>query len=621
MPIELSNVDTALSKVLDGIRRLFKSKSSPEKKAAWQPGSSIFTPWTITCVEHITYHVEVDERVDYDPPTVTGEILVRIPCTAAYLPWRLNQQRPLIEYATCGELAFQNCAEAIVFEEADIAESFHTADLDFHHPIQVPLSDAQAHFASGDTFEGAYRYRPRLSKEFPITITVELSDAPAYRPEQYLRLPEEDRSATYLDELQLRIKIQAHLSNLTQDAEREILKWIDEASRNARKHTEMWRQVVDALTEKKKIDSDLLEKLDRDTPPELEEAQEQMADYGQLARCIQGVQETLRSIKGDLLIEDLRQAIVDARSESQALDLDRQRALAWLEELEQHIGEAQGPHLRYVGIEWPQPEPRLGWQPSQGPFPGEGDWIYNPERGRLECREIRAEWRSEAMYYEGEVTLPLQRPAGAMQFVKGYVTVETDRLLSGLYVGWEPSEIGSQRQPEISRTSVIEIDFDVNLEAVFKRRRFAVSRTLMLEGLLPSDARVRELKDVLADAGLTVTSTHSASLGQGTAVAAIWRREGLPQDLRREGLNVTFAALINGHQERAKHILMYDEDRQRVERGISVGSLRVQLRAIGAGDPQAVVSKVDELLLRLQERWGQGDADVWQGTWYREAER
>lgn len=621
--ITRSDVGTAITNTLDRLRSIIgrgfsASTYAGDGSPARQPGSALYTPETITCVEYIGYRVEIDDRVDYDPPDIIGEIRVAVPCTAAHLPWSLHRAQPVEESATCGTLQFENYSEVLAFEGNP--DQRHTAsDLGLSVPIRVPLTGVQSHFASGATIRGLYRYHPQVAKEFPVTITVELSDAPAHRPDWYLWLSEEDRSATYLDELQLQIRIQAHLSNLSQDMEREILDWIDEAGKRTKAQYKAWQKAADLLVEKKKLEPDLRTQLDHMNTLTSEEAQAEADALVVLSRCIQGLREDLRKIKGDLLVEDLRKVIVAARAEAESLDADQNRILAWLDELEHKVGEEHGPVFRYVGIEWPLPEPQLGWQAGRTPFPGEGKWTYNPELSRLECRDIGAEWRPEALHYEGSVTIPLQRPAGAMQMISGRVIVETDRLLSGLNVNWEPSYTDAKHPPTINRKSVIEIDFEADLAAIFKRRRFAVSRRLVFEGLLPSTARVRELKDILADAGLTVTTTRSSNRNQRREIAAIWRREGLPPNWRREGHRVTFLAFIDGQQERAKHMIAYDDDRQQVERSILVGSLSIELKAIGAGDPHFVVEKVNELLLRIQERWGQGDYHVWQGTWFGEA--
>lgn len=614
MSQDLSDLRQRISAFINGIGAQLSSASSTASGFAQRGKPSLYTPQNIECVERVTYRVDVYDRVIYGTPEVEGEIRVHVPCTTRHLPWTLSERQWTGATVDCGILKFENCAEAILFDEETV-RAFHTDTLDFEVPIYVPVADAPERFASGDTLLGVYRYQPRVAQEYPVTLSLELTDAPADRAYAYFQLPEEDRAATYLSDLYLKIRIRAQVSDLSQDMERGILNWIDEQGREARKRYEAWRRIVSALAEKQKVDPKALQEVGETQTPTPEAAEAQMAGYTHLSRCIQMVRDRLREVKGGLSVRDLNDAVVAARRESQELDPNPIHVLTWLADLKRRAGKEHGPRFRYVSVTWPMPEPASSWTPSHSAFPG-GDWTYNPEQGCLECRKVAADLNMDMMQYEAGVELPLQRPTGDMTNLTGRVVVEIDRLLSGLDVHWQPANDDAHQAPEMKHTTVIDIAFDVDPTAVFKRRRFAVSRTLMFEGLLPSWARIRELKEILTDAGLTVFPSRRGQLVSRNVVEAIWRREGLPENWQHEGLGVTFAAILTGRQESVKHVLSYDQDRQRVERSLLVGSLGVEFRAIGTGDPRAVVGKVDELVLRLQERWGQGE--VWQGTWGKE---
>jgi len=599
MSTAFSDLQTWLSDLVQRGRELLSSSNTLEGSSP-QPAATKPAPASIACIEHVRYHVDIDERVDYSGFEVTGEVHVRVPCTAQYLPWYLNRResgRPI----ACGSLHFQNCADAGLFDET-VIRAHHGADLDFHLPVQVPSEALREHFASGDDLEGVFSYRPKMAREFPVAVTVSLSDAPPLGGE---------RETTFRDGLRLQIEIQAGLSDLSQKMEKEVLTWVKDESRRVKQRYEGWRKVVDAIEDKKKADQDALRELGRATAPSLEEAQNEAARYGTLSRCIEQLCEEWRTAKGALLVRDLQESAVRARKEHPESDPTNRIVHDWLDELGRQLGQRQGPRFRYVGIEWPLPEPDGLW-PGSGPFPGLGLWTYNPEAGRLEHREVKAEPPLESMRHRDRwrIDLPLQSPAGERQTVRGMVVVETDRLLSGLDVEWQPEEDDSEPQLTVTRASIIEISFQVDLSAVFAHRGFAVSRSLAFEGLLPSQMRVREVQDLLNDAGLTVLRSRRVERGDPIEVMATWRREGLP---------ASFQAIVRGQSESAKHTLILDEARQQVERTITVGSLAIELRGQGAGDPRPIVDKIDEILLRLQERWGQGDVGVWQGTWYKEA--
>ena len=92
-------------------------------------------------------------------------------------------------------------------------------------------------------------------------------------------------------------------------------------------------------------------------------------------------------------------------------------------------------------------------------------------------------------------------------------------------------------------------------------------------------------------------------------VRAIWREAGLPTE---------FSAILQGNETTDQHTLSFDQERQRVERNVRGGSLQIDLRARGGGDPGRTLNKLDDIQARLQERWSQGDSSVWQGTCFEE---
>ena len=598
MTLDLADLKNGLS---DLWQRTTAALASGDVFEGWSrpPAATAPVPASIACVERVRYHVDIDERVDYSGLDVTGEVRVRVPCTPQYIPWSLNRRyvnRPV----PCGRLHFRNCAEAGLFDE-ETMRAYHSSQLDFHLPLRMPFHDMSAHFASGDDLEGIYSYHPRMAWEFPVTVMVTLSDARR----------EDGHASTYLDDLRLQIEIQARVSNLSQEMEKETLGWIKESAQQAKRRYEAWSRAVEAMEGKQKLDQDALRDLERTSAPSPAEAEAEAEGYGTLSHAIEQLQEELRHIKGEPLAEDLFQALDRALKAHPDGPPAHRQVRAWLRELGQRVSRVQGLHFRYIGIEWPLPEAAMDWPKSGAGFPGEGGWTYNSEAGRLEYRDLVADWVPASMRYEGRVDLPLQRPARERQMARGTLVVEVERLLSGLDVDWEPEkESTSDAAPSVSRTSIVEISFQVDLNAVFARRNFAVSRSLVFEGLLPSIARMREVQDVLSDAGLTVLSDETAIWRRSDEVVAIWRREGLPAHFR---------AMLRGKEESAKHTVIFDGTRQQVERSIVVGSLTIELRGRGAGDPQPVVDKINEILLRLQQRWGQGDVSVWQGTWYREA--
>jgi hypothetical protein len=149
------------------------------------------------------------------------------------------------------------------------------------------------------------------------------------------------------------------------------------------------------------------------------------------------------------------------------------------------------------------------------------DWFYFDPREadgvRYDPQKKVIKWSSRVLFrqtpdHRFEVELPLQinRPIELYRrdSVCGKIHLELgNNLKSGLKTHYFDT-LGRQvieyedRLPKIQKKSKIELDFDINLDAIFRRRKFTTLRVFEFEGVRPGLERLEELQAILADLGL-----------------------------------------------------------------------------------------------------------------------
>lgn len=589
-------------------------------------------PASVQCTEIIRYNVVVSRRIDYFPEDVVGRIEVRIPYTAQHIPWK--QARSLEDQNTIcvGFLELTRYLEAGLVSDQNLEGMYHP-DLfppSFKIPLHMTTESLQKHLALGDEAVLDYTYHPQLSEEFPVCLQAELTDFPAFEdPTELLtNVPK-----TYLEDLRLRITVLGEMSNLSQEVERSIVQWVQDEYRRVREETDAWKHIVEALEGGSEEESKTLQQITRtlaarsgiqenmlrtvgwDSIPSLQEARSALRQAEDLLQCIQIVRDSLRSTEGTLNTGDFGEAINKARRARG--DFIGPRSSKWLKRLQEQVGrQLGGTHLRYIGVEWPVPEPPLEWPEKSNPLEIlDQGWTYNPERRLMELHDVPLFWREKEQRFEAMMELPLSRPpefpsTGGLLTVKGQLIVETQRLLSGLQVTWldEDEHKTSTSKDIVSMQTRVQVNFEVDLEAAFRRRIVPVHRHLLFEGILPAEIRRHEIEHIFSDAGLTILPNRRVARDR-ELVHAIWREVGLPTQ---------FFAEIHGEEAIAQHVLVFDQGRQRVERNVRGGSLCVDLWAFGTGDPSRISKVLDNIQILLQDRWGKCDSSIWQGTCIKE---
>ncbi|MCB0171439.1 MAG: hypothetical protein KDJ97_12880 [Anaerolineae bacterium] len=157
------------------------------------------------------------------------------------------------------------------------------------------------------------------------------------------------------------------------------------------------------------------------------------------------------------------------------------------------------PFIAYAQIDWFYFDPR------------EEDGVrYDPQKKVIKWPE-RVLFKQTADH-KFEINLPLQinRPVELYRQnrIFGKIHIELgNSLKSGLKIHYFDA-VGNLRTPykgglpKIKQKSKIEIDFVVNLDAIFRRRRFTSFRTIGFDGVRPELERLEELQTILADVGL-----------------------------------------------------------------------------------------------------------------------
>jgi hypothetical protein len=621
----LSATQRLWSQVKSGLRSFLSQLSSESSE------KRVDRPASIRCTETVEYDTVVGRRIDYLPQDVVGKIEVRVPYTAEYIPWKrsraLKDQTPI----KFGFLGLAHYAEAGLLLEGSLEELPHR-DLypdRFLVPLRLTPENLANHLAMGDEAVLEFTYQPQLSVEFPVSVEAELTDVPLLKDDEisFANIP-----TTFLEDLRLRITIFGTMSNLSQEVEQGIIEWVKEEYQRVREEANTWRQIVDALEGqgeqapgaikqvaqtiggRHKVSQDILQKVERDTEPSVSEARSALRENEDLLGCIRIVQKNLGSVEGMLGTEDIEEAIRRVRQERKGALT--KRSDAWLNDLQQQV-RLGTTNLRYIGVEWPLPEPPFDWPERPDPLQIlDQGWTYNPERRLMECYDVPLCWRAGEPRCKAVVELPLSRPpeyqlSGGPLHVKGQLVVETERLLSGLHVVWlDESERKTSHSEEIvSRQTQVRVTFEVDLEAAFRHRTVWAHRRLLFEGILPSWERPSEVEHILSDVGLTVLANQEFTGGR-TMVQATWREAGLPTRI---------FAVLQGRETTDQYTLTFDQERQRVQRNVRGGSLHLDLWAQGAGDPARILNKLDDIQIQLQGRWGRGDPSIWQGTSFKEA--
>jgi len=566
----------------------------------------------LECTERVTYEAVIDKSIDYLTPETTGDILFRLPFAPGYVPW--IDDSAWNEDISCGIVKLKHCASALKPETKRGATL-----LDNQEPC-IELRISQTDLVTSDGNRLNYQsclshgteawlrleYKPKVKPEFPIRIDVALSDTP-FEPDTA------DTGAIprtpFVERLYLRFHIFGELSNLTQEVEQKILGWIHSQSDEIEKIQRRWQGVLESLRNNHTISSSTQEAIDRTAPPSVEEAEKEVQAYGDLLTRIHLLLDIIEEKEEALLVEDLAVAIEQVKKQ-QPTPLN-EHSRHWISSLEQRVGSQllNTPIIRYIGVRWPLPEPHLDWSSAREPFQlVESGWSYNPKTNYIERRNLKLKWRSRDRHFEAAIDLPVRRAmhVDAMD-LEGRLVIETGRLLSGLNVKWESGATRYRRPVQETYHSLIEVNFEGEMTALFQNRLSHIHRSWFFEGILPTRARYNEIKDLLADASFTVLPK---SQPEENVINAISRQQGLP---------TTIELRLLGQEETGRHSLHFDEDRQQIERNITIGSSKVECEIIGEGDLSSLIDKIDNLFARLRDRWGQAESVVLQGTWYKEA--
>ena len=565
----------------------------------------------LQCTERIAYDTIIGNRIDFTTPKTEGKIAFRLPFTPEYVSW--SDKTAFVQDLLCGVVELGNCASALGLENRGstvlVDDQKQILDLRIRRmelATREGSIDYPSCLARGAEAVLRFDYQPQIKHEFPVYIDIELSDVPF---ESDARGAEISAKTPFIEGLYLQFKVSVDISNLSQDVEKVTLEWLKSQKDEIEKAHKNWQEISESLRDKRSIQKPLLQEVGCTASPSLEMAEEEIQQYADLLTRIGVISDAVNEQKGALLVEDVALIIQQASGQSQGEMSPRSQK--WMADFEQFVGSRLGekPMIRHIQVKWPLPEPDLRWLHANDVFQLlEYGWSYNPETSCVELKDIVLRWQSSERRFEASIVLPVCRAmhVEAMN-LKGSLLVETNRLLSGLAVNWKPGDSDFHQSVRESYRTAIEVNFEGDMLALFKNRSSHVYRSWFFEGVLPTHARHNEVRNLLTDVGFTVLRSNPA---QGSVIEAICREQGLPTRVQLR---------LRGQEETGHHILHFDQERQQIERDITIGSLKVECDIIGEGDLSSVISRIDDVFARLLERWNQTEAIVLQGTWYKGA--
>ncbi|MBN1920462.1 MAG: hypothetical protein JW892_04410 [Anaerolineae bacterium] len=514
---------------------------------------------------------------------------------------------------TCGVVELGNCSSALGLETrgstAPIDNQKQTLDLQLRRTELVTPAGAIGFpdcLARGAEAILSFDYQPQLKNEFPIYVDIELADVPF---DTDGRGAEIAARTPFIEGLYLRFQIAAEISNLSQNVEKVTVDWLRYQRDAIEKANRNWQEILEALQNKRSPDRSRLKEIGLATVPSIEEVEREIQQYGDLLSRIGIILDAVTERKGALLAEDLYLIIRRASEDTQGVMSARSRE--WFAEFEQFLGSqfVEKPIIRHIQVQWPLPEPHRDSLDASDAFRLlEYGWLYNPEKRSVERKDIALTWTSVERRFEASIELPVCRAMhDEAMSLEGSLLVETNRLLSGLEATWKPGDSDFHQPVRESYRTAIEVNFEGDMLALFKNRTSHVYRSWCFEGVFPTHARYNEVRNLLTDVGFTVlrrTGVHDS------VIEAVCREQGLPTVVRLR---------LHGQEEIGHHVLHFDQERQQIERDITLGSLQVECEITGEGNLSPVINRVDDLFARLLQRWNQTEPIVLQGTWYKGA--
>ena len=385
-----------------------------------------------------------------------------------------------------------------------------------------------------------------------------------------------DSSASFTEHLRLYVWVRCHVGNISRSTWQLVLDRVEQERKEA----------LEKYNRQKRLGTS-----ERRSGSETETTDEQSSQETALSAAedhldrLTRLSASLKQLESDKAVEFTAEAISDiiagvkSRDEEKLSDETRQQ----LDKLDQFVmSSLSSTTLAYAGIEWPYTEQGANTT-------GSGKWQYNPETRRLEQRDIPMEWNRKAEAYEAILLLNLYQPAEDNRVVHGQAVLEIDQLVSGMKLTWVDGneEIPKEAQPSLRTVGICDIQ-EIQLPDIFYTRPLFPRRRLVFKHVLPTPERLREIENVLCDAGLTIlsrsygTDIQSAILGEGCWLTATQRQIGLPMQI---------GVAVHGEQESGRHTVIYDGRRQRLEANVPIGDLHVELFAQIVGAP-SVISRV-----------------------------
>lgn len=586
--------------------------SAPAPSSDWKnPQPLMDHAAQLQCREYIAYDTMIGNRIDFTTPKKEGKITFRLPLTPEYVSW--SDKKVFMQDLLCGVVELGNCASALGLENrgstVPVGDEIQVLDLRIkiaELATQAGTIDYASCLARGAEAELRFDYQPQFQYEFPIYMDIKLLDGASVAD---VRGAEATEKTPFIEGLYLWFQVSADVSNLSQDVEKATVDWLRSQKDTVDKTYRNWQEILESLQNKRAIHRSLLQEVGYTASPSIEQAQQEVQQVGGLLTKIGMIIDAVNERKGALLVEDLDLIIQRASGDSQGQMSARSRE--WMAALAQFLGSrfAERPMIRSIQVQWPIPEPHIDWPDAGDAFRLlEFGWSYNPETGCVERKDIALNWQFGARRFEASIVLPVCRAMHmeAMD-LRGSLLVETNRLLSGLEANWKQGDSDFHRPVRERYLTAIEVNFEGDMLALFKNRGSHVYRSWIFEGVLPTQARRNEIRNLLTDVGLTVLHRNDP---QDAEILAVCREQGLPTIVQLR---------LHGQKETGHHVLHFDQERQQIERDITIGSLRVECEIKGEGDLSPVISRIDDVFARLLERWNQTEAIVLQGTWYKGA--
>ncbi len=506
------------------------------------------SPADLKIEEHLQYKTRIGARVDLTLEKAHGEVTLEFPYdkpssfpeNAHTQLKKMQVQNSSSQEAMVGYLGFSNQAHT----------SFHIGEVGLETvpakiPVWIPVAHVERYRVQNSVAVTRIRYNLVEPSSAAVSLEVSLVDDSEIKPDEALL----EEFTSFPERLQIRLRIRSEVGNISQEVRERLMQRVSDAKTQARAvldkaakgrpqnaNEDEWNAWYQAARRRSEVFSALQHDLEE---------------------LMKGPVQTITAARISKVFDRFKDEVTLPDKVRQ--DLDHLRASVY-----GHLG---GIKLAYLGLEWPFDE-------GGNRCAANGiTWVYNPETGMMETRDVSLSWNSRLGLYEIELNLEMYRPATPDAVIRGKLVLEIDKLISGSRVCWLSVD---ERESSIkcSAKTIIGVDIEeIVLRKVFERRDLYPQRRLVFPGVLPTQDRAWDVENILRDVGLTVMGSPSSIMRNETEMWLIKARQQKAGDPTRIWL------LLYGDMCEGTTTITYDEGRRTLQGPKTLGDTHIVLFA------------------------------------------